>query len=306
MINLSTLGLPNNFKDLLPELKSKTMKWETNCYSGTDINNYATISFYESLRSPYGNIILTPGLGTNTDIDPLSKMLIFWALTHKFNIITFNTFLGRFYHKPTLQIAQQNTYHEFVHVLQKCITYTENFCSDINIMIGHSAGATGTIDAMNNLAANDKKTKINSVMLFAPWVSIKWFNSMQKNISAHHPDTRDMIPILNIFNTDKKSTGPEYIPVTPKFFHDMTHNQFRPDLMNKWGTNITIIAGEKDKKTFTKLLAKRFEILQTQPNHDKFSFIVLPNAKHSFLEIYKNNQSVISLIKSQKTKLSKK
>ena len=89
----------------------------------------------------------------------------------------------------------------------------------------------------------------------------------------------------------------------PKFFNEMDNSPFRPNLMNKWNSYITIIAGEKDKKAPKEVLEQRFQELEKQPNRNLFKFIVLPNAKHSFLHIYENNQSVISLIKSQRKRL---
>lgn len=303
MNKFEILGLPKNFKDLLPELKKRTIQWETTCYSGTEINNHATISYYASFTSPYGNIILCPGLGTNTDIDPLSQMIMFWALTHKFNIITLNTFLGKFYNSPTPEIAQRNTYPEFITLLQSCITNIQQYCIETNIMIGHSAGATGIINAMNNITNSGQSTNINSVMLFAPWASIKWHSYLKKFIYTKlQTNTPQFLPITNVFDTQQNGKM-RFVPISPNFFKDMDQTPFNPDLMNNWGSYITIIAGEKDRKTSTTLLTKRFEVLKQQPNKDKFSFIILPGAKHSFLEIYKNNQSVISLIKSQKDKL---
>lgn len=303
MNKFEALGLPKNFKDLLPELQTKTIQWEANCYSGTEINNKATISYYASLRAPYGNIVLCPGLGTNTQIDPLSNMIIFWALTHRFNVITLNTFLGQFYTKPTPEQAQRNTYPEFITLLQNCIQYIAKYCIGTNIMIGHSAGATGVINAMNNITSTGQTTNINSVMLFAPWASIKWHSYLKKIICTKlQTKTPPFLPITNIFDTQLNGKM-RFVPISPDFLKNMDQTPFNPDLMNNWGSYITIIAGEKDRKTSTTLLTKRFEVLKQQPNKDKFSFIVLPGAKHSFLEIYKNNQSVISLIKSQKDKL---
>ena len=118
MNNYLHIGVPENFNDLLPVLKAKTLKWETVCYSGTKINNNAKISYDASFfPDSYGNIILSPGLGTNTDIDPLMRTITFWSLTHKYNIITFDTFLGQFCDVPSFEIAQKNTYSEFVSLL---------------------------------------------------------------------------------------------------------------------------------------------------------------------------------------------
>lgn len=302
-------GIPSNFDELLPDLKSKTLKWETVCYSGTKINQSAKISYYATISTnPYGDIILSPGLGTNTDIDPLMKMLTFWALTHRHNVITLNTFLGEFSENPSFEQAQINTYPEFVSLLESSIKFIEPYSiASKNILIGHSAGATGIIDALNNIAKKEEKININSVMLFAPWASEEWHETFKELVytrckSNNFENPNKILPIMNIFDAEltKKS---RYMSIMPKFFNDMDNSPFRPDLMNKWNSYITIIAGEKDKKAPKEVLEQRFQELEKQSNRNLFKFIVLPNAKHSFLHIYENNQSVISLIKSQRKRL---
>ena len=302
-------GIPNNFDELLPDLKSKTLKWETVCYSGTKINQSAKISYYATIStSPYGDIILSPGLGTNTDIDPLMETITYWGLTHRYNIITLNTFLGNFIDQPSFEQAQNNTYPEFVSLLESCVKFIEPYSiASKNILIGHSAGATGIIDALNNIAKKEEKININSVMLFAPWVSKEWFDAFRDMIyqrceSNKFENPHKILPIMNIFDADLTKKA-RYMSIMPKFLTEMTDSPFRPDLMNKWNTYITIIAGSKDRKISTKALQERFQELEKQPNRNLFQFITLPDAKHSFLQIYKDNQSVISLIKSQRKRL---
>ena len=309
MDHYKKFGIPNNFEELLPELKLKSLKWEAVCYSGTQINNSAKISYYEIMtNNSYGSIILSPGLGTNTDIDPLMKMVTFWALTHRYNIITFNTFLGVFQDEPSFESAQKNTYPEFIALLESCIKFTERyFTNQKRILVGHSAGATGVIDAFNNIAEKDEKTNINSVMLFAPWSCAEWHEYFKETIykrcdSNGFDNKYEILPITNLFDgwENKKC---RYVSVLPKFFDEMGQSPFRPDLMNKWNTYVTLVAAEKDKKAPPVHIKKRFEELEKQPNKNLFEYILLPNAKHSFLKIYENNQSVISLIKSQRKKI---
>ena len=305
-------GIPDNFEELLPELKTKTLKWETVCYSGTKINNSAKISYFATFaNNPYGNIILSPGLGTNTDIDPLMKMLTFWALTHRHNVITFNTFLGDFNEMPSFEIAQRNTYPEFVSLLESCVKFIEPYSVKQNtILMGHSVGATGIIDAMNNIAKQDIKINVNSVMLFAPWVVPEWHDFFKDTIykrcdSSHFENPHKILPLTNIFDAYECGKT-RYVSIMPKFYTDIHETPFRPDLMNKWNTYITLVAGEKDRKSPPEQMQEKFEELQKQPNRNLFKFIILPNAKHSFLNIYANNQSVISLIKSQRKKIRSK
>lgn len=309
MNRFAKFGIPDDFAQKLPDLKAKTIKWETLCYSGTKINQSAKISYYSTISAnPYGDIILSPGLGTNTEIDPLMKTITYWGLTHRYNIITINTFLGDFIEQPSFEKAQINTYSEFVTLLESCIKFIEPYSiASKNILIGHSAGATGVVDALNNIVKKDEKININSVMLFAPWVSKEWFDAFTTIIykrceSNKFDNPHKILPIMNIFDAECSGTA-RYMSIMPKFLTEMENSPFRPDLMNKWNTYITIVAGEKDRKISTDTLYERYQELSLQPNRNLFQFISLPDAKHSFLSIYKNNQSVISLIKSQRKRI---
>ena len=308
MDRFTQFGVPDNFNKLLPDLKAKSLKWEAVCYSGTEINNSAKIHYYSaSVLYPLGDLILSPGLGTNTDIDPLMKMLTYWGLTHKYNIMTIDTFLGDFLNLPSLEVAQKNTYHEFISSLESSIKFIEPYSlKHKNILIGHSAGATGVIDALNSMTIKNEKINLFSVMLFAPWASAQWGKVFKEIVykrceSSNFNNPNKILPVTNMFNNH---IG--YMNIMPQFITDKDNMPFRPDLMNNWGTYTTIIAGEYDKKAKPEDLQKKFSELKKQPNHSRFRFIVLPKAKHSFLSIYKNNQCAISLIQSQKEFMNKK
>ena len=309
MDHYTKFGVPNNFEELLPTLKTQTKKWETVCYSGTKINNSAKISFYLSPKNnPYGNIILSPGLATNTDIDPLMKTLTFWALTHRYNVICFDTFLGDFYPTPSFEVAQRNTYTEFTTLLEHCIKFTEQyFINQPNILIAHSAGATGTIDALNNIVSRDEKITIDSVLLFAPWVCEDWHREFKQIVykrcqSNNYDNPHNILPITNVFDMLATNSA-RYVSIMPDFFEDMHRIPFAPDLMNKWEIYTTFVCGEKDKKSPVDQIKARYDELQKQPNKKLFKFVVMPNVKHSFLNFYENNKTVIDLIKSQRRKI---
>lgn len=301
------IGVPDNFDKILPELKTKNLKWEAVCYSGTKINQSAKISYYASISpNSYGNIVLSPGLGTNTDIDPLMKALTFWALTHKYNIITFNTFLGNFYTFPSFEIAQKNTYHEFTASLESCVKFIEPYCiKSPSILIGHSAGATGIIDALNSIASKKDKINFQSVILFAPWASKEWHDYF-KELVYHHCETstfnnpHKILPIINMFDIEKYGST-RYVPILPDFLKDMENSVFKPDLMNNWNTYVTIVIGSKDRKVSKETLRQHYEELVKKSNDiNRFQFIVLTDEKHSFIKIHQNIKSIIDLIKSQR------
>lgn len=309
MKDFSYIGVPKNFNEFLPELKAKTLKWETVCYSGTQINNSAKISFYSALaEQPHGNIILSPGLATNTDIDPLMKNLLFWALTHKYNVFTFNTFLGDFCKQPSVEQAKRNTYPEFVSLLECCIKFIEPYSiNQANVLIGHSAGATGVINALNNMVNQNYKIHLHSVLLFAPCVNQIWdkiFKDLasRRSKSSNFENPDEILPIMNVFDVQDSKTS-RYVTITPKFLIDMQEHSIRPDLINKWGTYVTIVAGGKDRKISRQELEKIFQELQNQPNDYRFKFIVLPKAKHSFSDIFADRPAIVNLIKSQQIKI---
>ena len=309
MNNYKKFGVQDDFEKLLPELKAKNLKWETVCHSGTKINNTAKISYYASISpDAYGNIVLSPGLGTNTDIDPLMKTITFWALTHRYNIITVNTFLGQFCEKPSFEMAQKNTYLEFVATLESCVKFIEPYCIKTpSILIGHSAGATGITDALNNIAKKEQKINFQSIILFAPWASKEGINFFKNFISKHYEskifaNTNKILPLINIFDIMDRSVT-RYVCIPHDFLDDMYNSPFDPKTMNKWDTHVTIVIGEKDRKVSKETLHKRYEELVKQSfDKNRFQFIILPNAKHSFIQIHKNNKSVIDLIKSQRIK----
>jgi len=305
-MGLSTLGLPNDFEATLPDLKQKTIKWETECYSGTKLNLSAKITFYQSLNnSPYGNLILVPGLATNTTIDPLMKALTAWSLTHRYNIITINTFLGDFLDWPSFEQAQKNTYPEFVALLESCIHFIEPYTiNDYSCIIGHSAGATGLVDALNNIVKHDKPINLSAVLLFAPWASVEWHNYFKQIVydrckANNFENPHNILPVSNPFDW-AVTKRPRYVSVLPKFMNSLEESTFSPELMNKWNKYITIVAGENDKKAPVETLQERFQELQKMSNRNLFKFVVLPKTKHSFLQLNTNPEAVIKLIKSQR------
>jgi len=298
----------NNFEKHLIAIKAKTLKWRTVCYSQTEHNRPAVISCYGALnKNTCGDIVLIPGLAANTDIDPLMKTLLFWGLTHRRNVFCIDTFLGHFQNKATKEDAAHNTYPEFIAVLENSIKYLEKqIIPNKNIFIGHSAGATGLIDAMNKLTIKHEKHYIGSVVLFAPWASVNCFDMLikvlRKRCTSNNFDcSQDILPVSNGF--DFKETGKvRYVSVSPSFLNDMIYSDFRPDLMTKWGANITVVAGEKDTKVSVDTLKQYYKNLVEQNTHsDTLEFIVLPNARHSILQPFSNNRSVINIIKNQKT-----
>lgn len=297
----------SGFEPFLNEIKAKALKWQTVHYSGTQNNQTATISYYTSLNpNVCGNIILIPGLATNTNLDPLMKTLMFWGLNHRRNIITINTFLGDFKDKPAVDDDTKNTYPEFVSLIEQSIKFIQPYTiSNKNMLIGHSAGASGLTDAMNNLTENNITTNIGSVILFAPCFGAHHLDSINKQIerrmeSNKNEITKNLLPMINAFDVWATSKI-RHVYVSSNFISDMFNSKFRPDLMNKWNTTVTLVAAKQDEKVSFKFLEQCYKQLQQQSRSDLFNFVALQNTPHCILKPKNNNQDVIHVIKNQKT-----
>ena len=301
-----------NVEKHLVEAKSRTLKWRTVCYSQTNSNCTATISYYASMN-PYacGDIVLFPGLATNTEIDPLMKSLLFWALTHRRNVFTVDTFVGDFKEQISFtearEFATKNTYKEFVTLIEQSIKFIQHYTiPNKNILVGHSAGATGLTNAMNNLTEQNVKTNIGSVILFAPCFGNLQRgtidNAVKRRMESNHSEYPEGVLVMpnaqDIWLTKKM----RHIYIAPNFISDMFTSAFKPDLMNKWGTYITIVAAEKDTKVSFNYLKQYFDKMVQGNNSDLFRFIPLQNTQHCILLANQNNKQIVNVIKTQKTK----
>jgi len=302
----------SKFKDFLIEVKNKTLKWENVCFSGTKNNSHAIISYYASMNpNTYGDIVLVPGLATNTDIDPFMKNLMFWGLNHRRNVITVDTFIGDF--KDTIstteatQLATQNTYSEFVSLLEQSIKYIQPYViPNKNILIGHSAGATGLTDALNNLVVQNTKTNIGAVMLFAPCFGTQQRgsidNAVRRRIESNNGEYPSGVLIMPNAQDVWKMGRLRNVYISPNFIGDMFDSVFRPDLMNKWNTNITIVAAQNDTKVSVKCLEQCFKKMKNMSHADLFKMITLSDSQHSILAPNQNNKNVLNIVKNQRTK----
>ena len=300
------------FKDFLSYEKKKTLKWQNVCYSGTANNCGATISYYASTNpNTYGDIVLFPGLATNTNIDPFMKNLMFWGLNHRRNVITVDTFLGEFKDKLSApeakQHANKNTYSEFVSLLEQSIKFIQPYTiPNKNILIGHSAGATGLTDALNNLTTKNIKTNAGSVMLFAPCFGVQQIgtidNAVKRRIDAKRDEYPDGILIMPNAQDVWETRKIRNVYVSPNFIGDMFASTFRPDLMNKWGTYITLVAAQKDTKVSITCLKQCFEEMKNMSCADLFKMIILSDSQHSILAPNQNNRNILNIIKNQRIK----
>ena len=69
---LKDVFIPQNYMDVLPELKDKSFAWKMEFSSKTKIATTGHITHYEIKNaSSRGNFVLVPGLASNTNIEPL-------------------------------------------------------------------------------------------------------------------------------------------------------------------------------------------------------------------------------------------
>lgn len=234
-----------------------------------------------------GTVILVPGLATNTDTYPLMQSCIHQALKYNYNVITIDHFLGNFINNDLEKKATENTYKKFVDILQTGFKYIEPYIENLtSCLIGHSAGAIGSVDAMNNMTQNKEQIKFTFAVLLAPWISESWPKHVEKVISARlardniNIDASKYLPFANIH---KKGTSSNCVPVTPQLLTDITTTKFQPNIMALWHITIIIMVGENDKCAKPDMQYERYQILKnTCDDKTRVVFALIPNANHSF------------------------
>ncbi len=305
------IQIPDDFQNRLPELKEKTFKWRLEYSSRTDLSTIAYISHYSPIladgKKANGNIILAPGLASNADIEPLMQSITYWALTKRFNVYAITTFLGNFKTEVTHELAKQNTFSEFITLMDMGIDIIEEQCHDQwTCLIGHSAGATGAIEIFNRRIQSNKTPRLSAAILFAPYTIPQWHDYIKSIYRTRNcpPDITDQeflqTPMGIISPHDMwHSQQKRYITIYPKFYDDTDSVAIRPDLMAQYNIPVTIVGGGKDRKSPIELLRKIHQALQLQPNGELFKFVEFPNSKHSFIDQHRDYTAIIKLIKSQ-------
>ncbi len=307
----SRYQIPANFYDLLPELKEKTFKWRFEYSSRSENATIGYITHYspiiENEKKPNGNIILAPGLASNADIEPLMKALTYWALTKKFNVYSITTFLGDFKPEVTQELANRNTFPEFIKLMDMGIDLIEEQChGQWTCLIGHSAGATGAIEIFNKRIKDNKKPRVSAAILFAPWCTTQWHDFIKSfyKVRHCHPNITEeefaTTPIGLVSPHDiTQNNGTRYITILPKFYDYMETSNFRPDLMSQYNIPVTIVGGGRDRKSPVEMLKNVHKTLSNGPNGHLFKFVEFPNSKHSFIDQHKDYISITKLIQSQ-------
>lgn len=298
MKTLKDLGITRNFEQLLPELKQKTLQWKTTCYSNTEMNTSSKISSYHNLNGKsHGTLVLIPALASNSEIDPLGKTISYWGLTHQYNIITIDTFLGDFQPCPSEEELKKRTFPEFIEILTQSIGFIEPYIIDnYSCIIGHCASANGIMTVFNNNIKHNKPINYNSSILFAPWPTMQpnYEPILKRMLANSHPN--DILTPLARLKIDHFT----YITKMKNFEDQLNDNtkQFNFETMAQWEIKTILVSADRDKIVPSQRVHDNYKKLTSINPNANIKHISFSNTDHSFSGIKNNIVPVIELIKS--------
>lgn len=305
---LKSICIPPDFTKNLPLIYEQTFQWTVDILLHPDCPPRGSITHYAVNDKAYGNIILAPGLASNTKIEPIMQSISYWSLTHRYNVYALNSFLGEFLENPTPADAQRNTYQEFINLMDTGIDIVEKHCAGTwTCLIGHSIGSTGAVEIFNRRVLSGKKPRVSAAILFAPLL-FPAHSERQKDVYRRFRHIQDMseekfqetpMQILSPHDFPNAPTT-RYVPIMPQFLDDACGRPLRPDLMNKWGIPVTIVAGGQDRRVAISELRAAYDQVAQMPNGHLFKFVEFPNSKHSFIDQHKHFDDVLKIIKSQR------
>jgi dienelactone hydrolase len=311
---LKDVFIPQNFMDVLPELKGKSFAWKMDFSSKTNVATTGHITHYEIKNaSSRGNFVLVPGLASNTNIEPLMCATTYWALSHKYNIYALDTFLGDFQHEYTDELAKKNTLPEFMDLMDAGLEIIEKMSVGAwTCVVGHSLGGAGTLEVFNRRVQQQKPIGFSGAILFAPFVVREW-NDFTKWFMKHYqyPDTPaeeyyvSPIGLMSPHDLDITKEN-RYVSVYPSFFDDLSNLKPRPDLMAQYNIPVTMVAGGKDRKSPAENMRKIYQDVNAYAPVAKMRFVEFPDSRHSFINQHNDWTSILHLIKSQHTRSAKK
>ena len=309
---LKDVFIPKNYMDTLSELKDKYFAWKTEFSSKTDIATTGHITHYE-IRDTMarGNFVLVPGLASNTQIEPIMCAVSYWALSHKYNIYTVDTFLGEFKPECTQDLAAKNTLPEFLDLMDAGLDVVSKMSAgQWTCVVAHSLGGTGVLEVANRRVQDNRPIGFSGMILFAPFIIGEWID-FTKGFVKHYqyPDLSDeefyKMPMKLISPHDVyHSKQVRCVSVYPKFYDDINKLQPRPDLMAKYDIPVTLVAGGLDRKSPPKNIRSVYNAVHEQNANIKF--VEFPNSRHSFIDQHNDWNAILRLIKSQHTRVTKK
>ena len=301
MSSYSKFGIPDDFEEILTELKQRTLKWQTLYHSGTKINSQATISFHSALTDkPFGNLVLVPGLATNSKIDPLTKSITYWGLTHQYNVFTIDTILGDFETNVNQDNAYKYTFDEVKNILHQTFRFITPYTNQKACITGHCISTILITAIFNDYVKNNQQNPFHSAIFFAPWPEItkQKYTAMEAYYKILQNQPKPWGDI-----TKAKIQHLKYVLSLYKLRHLDIQQQFEPEIMNKWQIPVTFVAANRDNIAPASHINTNVDILRSLPNGKYFNYLRFPNATHTFHNAYQDTDSVLQLIKSQRKKI---
>ena len=307
---VTDLFIPTNYMDKLPDLRDKTFVWKQEFSSKTKLTS-GQITYYavrEDILPPRGNLVLAPGLASNTQTEPLMCALTYWALTNRYNIYALDTFWGDFKPEISEVLAANNTLPEFIDLMEIGLdTITEMAVGRWTSVIGHSLGGTGVLEVFNRHVLQNKPIKYSAAILFAPFVVRDWNATTKKFIKKNqYPQLSEEdfanapIGLVSPHDLSEHKIA-RYISLYPKVYDDIDKLKPRPDLIAKYNIPITFVAGGKDKKSPPEYIRGIYNDVLKYPNSKtRIRFVEFPNSKHSFMKQHTDWFSILRLLKAQR------
>lgn len=304
--------IPDNYSDVLEELKNKHFSWEMNFCSRTENKTIGHVTHYSIDTTPAENcVILIPGLASNTRNEPLMKVIEYWALLNKHDVYCLDTFLGDFMPAVSQELAEKHSFSEFVDLVDTGMDVIEKDVKfkkyQHSCLIGHSAGATAAFEIYNKRIRERKKLRFSASVMFAPFVERSFHifiqNFFKKFVFNNKIDDETFKKTaIGLKSPHETQVDGRYtkISILPKFYDDEDLVEFRPELMDRYGIPITLVAGGLDKKSPPEELRKKYNVLREGKNGFLWKMVVFKDSRHSFIDQHKDYDAILKLIQSQK------
>lgn len=283
---------------ITPEIKEQAFQWRAKITSGPNAASFGYITKYSISAPARGYMVLVPGMASNCKTEPLMQEFLSWGLLHKYEVYSLETFLGRFQPDVNLKYAQENTLPELISLIDTGLTTIAKHTKNEQLrIVAHSAGAVGTLLAINRQIEQNRLANIKNLTLFAPFIADERFDRIKKlyrcRSKSEEEFRRTPIRIENPFVAPPQ---PRYISVLPAFFEQITSlNLITPEAAT-YKFPVTIVAGGRDTKVPYDALQKLHKQLAALPNGHLFHYVFFPKSNHSFTAQLKNSFDMLSKI----------
>ena len=302
---LKEFFVPKDYSDELARLKEQSFAWKMDFSSKTEIANVGHIAHYEIRdEKPFGNLVLVPGLASNTQIEPMMRAITYWSLKHRYNIYAIDSFFGDFQDKVSLDVATKNTVPEFVDLIDAGLEIVSKMSvNQWTCVIGHSLAGGAVLEVFNRRVLQKQPIGYSAAILFAPYVVRDWLESTKDFMKGYQYADLSYAdfyskPIGIASPHDCVEVGRvRRVSVLSKVYDDDLKP--RPDLMAQYKIPITMVAGGKDRKAPVDYIRSICDATLEYSDRTKVSFVEFPGSKHSFMGQHNDWDAVLRLIKSQ-------